>query len=328
MKTLEEVGETELITRIRRWLPSRPDVVVGVGDDCAVVRGQAEQGEDWLLTSDPVIEGTHFEPGTDPAAIGHKAIGRILSDVAAMGGEPRWALIDIAAPGHMAATALNKLYEGAADLAHAHGLAIVGGDMAEAPALQVHVFAVGAVPRDQAVLRSGASPGDGVYVTGALGGAQRSGRHLSFDPRVREGTFLRAWASAMIDLSDGLAADLRHLIHMSGTGATLDLPEIPVNAAAAEAGDEQAAMAHVLGDGEDFELLFTVPAAREAAFTAAWPAIGDLPCSRIGVLDRKFGSVRCRDRDGGITTLEEEGFSHWHRDPHGTRPTTTRSGHT
>ena len=158
--------------------------------------------------------------------------------------------------------------------------AIIGGDTTESDRLEVHVFAAGTVPHGKARLRSGARPGDCLFVTGLLGGS-RHGRHLSFEPRVREGQWLRDWATAMIDLSDGLATDLRHLATASGTGAELDAAAIPV-APAAGAGID-AALAHALGDGEDFELLFTVTADHAPLVASRWAeAWPDLRLSRIG----------------------------------------------
>jgi thiamine-monophosphate kinase len=265
-------------------------VVAGIGDDCAVVRAGHGARFDWLLKSDPVIEGVHFTPQAKPEAVGHKAIGRVLSDLAAMGGEPLWILIDLVAPAGTPVSRLERIYRGAARLARRHGVAIVGGDTARGPTLELHVFAVGRVPRGQAVLRSGAKPGNVIYVTGSLGGSL-AGRHLAFEPRLREGQWLmkKRWVTAMMDVSDGLAADVPRLVAASRVGAALEAGHIPVSAAARRAGQGLTTLEHALGDGEDFELLFTVKAGEAAAFEKAWRAQFKLRCTRIGFVTRKAG---------------------------------------
>ncbi len=128
MQRLKDIGELAAIERLARHLPMRPDVLTGIGDDCAVVRAGGNSKHDWLLTSDPVVEGIHFTHDTDPKAVGHKAIGRVLSDIAAMGGEPCWALMDFVAPSDTTVATLDGIYEGIAGLAEKFGMSVVGGD--------------------------------------------------------------------------------------------------------------------------------------------------------------------------------------------------------
>ncbi|MBN1672941.1 MAG: thiamine-phosphate kinase [Kiritimatiellae bacterium] len=310
-QTLGQLGERAVIARLTRLLSNTQDVRVGPGDDCAVVRSPTA-GDDLLLTSDPVIEGAHFLPGTAPEAIGHKAIGRVLSDIAAMGGEPQWALVDVVAPRKTAVAKLEKIYAGMLALARTHGLALVGGDTSEGECLALHAFGVGRVAEGRAILRSGAEPGDAVYVTGALGGSGR-GRHLSFEPRVREGAWLgkRGWAKAMIDVSDGLATDLAHLCAMSRTGAVILEDRIPIAPAARDMEDGRSAVAHALGDGEDFELLFAVEPDGQPAFEAAWRAAFELPCTFIGALTEQRGILECVDAAGNRRTVSSTGFEHF-----------------
>ena len=189
-------------------------------------------------------------------------------------------------------------------------MAIVGGDTARGPTLELHVFAVGRVPRGQAVLRSGAKPGDVIYVTGSLGGSL-AGRHLAFEPRLREGQWLlgKHWATAMMDVSDGLAADLPRLVAASGVGAVLAAECIPVSGAARRAGKGLTALEHALGDGEDFELLFTVKAARAAAFEKAWKAKFTLRCTRIGLITRTAGVSLAAA--GKVRPLTHQGYDHF-----------------
>lgn len=311
MNTLGDIGELAAIERIRHRLPVRGDVIAGAGDDCAVLRPSAGSPVELVMTSDPVIEGVHFAPGTPAEQVGHKIAGRLLSDIAAMGGDPLWALLDVVAPATAPADTMDRLYDGILALAARHGLAIVGGDTAAGPALEVHGFAVGSVPAGGAILRSGAKPGDRIYVTGKLGGSIL-GRHLAFEPRVPQGRWLRGVATSMIDVSDGLASDLRHLVQMSGTGAELDLGNLPVSdAIAGRAG----AVDHALFDGEDFELLFTAPAAAEAAWTSRWREAFPLCCTRIGTMTGEAGVIRCRRPDGAVSVLERGGFQHFKGSP-------------
>lgn len=310
MKTLGDVGELEAIRRICARLPARGDILAGAGDDCAVVRAAPDAPVDLVLTSDPVIERVHFLPDTPPEQVGHKAIGRLLSDIAAMGGDPLWALVDVAAPPSTPVEHIERLYDGALAIANRHGLAIVGGDMATAGALEIHAFAAGSVPAGQAILRSGARPGDLIYVTGALGGSLR-GRHLAFEPRVPQGRWLRGLATALIDVSDGLATDLRHLTDMSRTGAELQLDRIPISADARDCGGPRTPLEHALFDGEDFELLFTLPAERSAEMERRWKREFDLPCRRIGAMTGDAGRIECVTAGGKRTPLEGAGFEHF-----------------
>ena len=312
MDTLGTIGELSAISRVIRTLPGRDDVVVGPGDDCAVVRVANGMQEDLVFTSDPVVAGIHFDADADPKAVGHKAVGRSLSDIAAMGGVPRWALVDIVAPKSTPIAAVDALYAGMVAIASTHGLAIVGGDMAEGPCLEVHVFAVGSVPSGRALLRSTAGHGDILFVTGSLGGSRR-GRHLCVEPRLAEGIWLRDWASAMIDLSDGLASDLYHVTDMSGVGCDLNMDRIPIAAAACQMDDDLTPVEHALYDGEDFELLFTVPLARRDAFIAAWHGQFDVPCTEIGLMTEDAGLVRCvhSDAEGVAMRLDRKGYSHF-----------------
>ncbi len=310
METLQQVGELRIIERISRRLPVRSDVVVSAGDDCAVVRMRAGSDEDLVLTSDPVVEGVHFDAGVDDFQIGHKVAGRSLSDIAAMGGEPLWGLVDIVAPGHMDAARIDAIYAGVMDVAQRHGLAIVGGDVAEGNDVQIHLFAVGKTPRDRAILRSGAKPGDQLFVTGALGGS-RTGGHHRFEPRVSEGMWLREYATAMIDVSDGLLTEVRHLLKASHVGAEIHVGCVPISAAAREMDDEDSPLRHALQDGEDFELLFTVPSNLAVKMLDAWRTSFDIPCTQIGMMTSEDGVMRATG-DGSDDVQEQmRGFEHF-----------------
>ncbi len=311
MKTLKQLGEREVIRRLARVLRTRPDVRTGIGDDVAVVQIEGSS-YDLLLTTDAVIETRHFLSDTPAWKIGHKAIGRVLSDLASMGGEPLWTLIDLVAPPNLAMDRLEKIYRGADRLAEKYGLAIIGGDTCSGDQLALHVFAVGRVPAGSAILRSGARRGDLIYVTGTLGGSL-AGKHLTFEPRLEEGLWLREarWANAMIDLSDGLATDLRHILDMSGMGAEIEAEAIPISREARAARTKRTPLEHALFDGEDFELLFTVSANKQKAFESSWQDSFKLPCTNIGVITGRRRQVVLRAADGIRHPLPDRGFEHF-----------------
>ena len=311
MKT-QKIGEDALIRRLARLAPGRADVVAGIGDDCAVVRTGNRDPFDLLLKSDPVIEGVHFTAEAPAMAVGHKALGRVLSDLAAMGGEPLWFLVDLVTPPAVPVARIEGIYRGLARLARRYGVALVGGDTSQGKTLELHVFAVGRVARGKAVLRSGAKVGDVLYVTGALGGSGQ-GRHLRFEPRVVEGKWLAAqgWATAMMDISDGLATDLRRMTAASGTGAVLESARIPIAPAARrETTRGRPPLDHALCDGEDFELLFTVPARKSDDFEATWRRTFRLRCTRIGVMTGKSGQLDM-EADGVCRRLKMHGYEHF-----------------
>ena len=308
--TLQELGERGLIARLRPRLPSRPDVLVGAGDDCALV-APPRPGEDLVLKSDPILEGRHFLPGTDPRRIGRKALGRVFSDFASMGAEPRWALADLVAPAALPVAAAEGVMAGFAERAREFGAAVVGGDTSRGDLLELHVFAAGAAPHGRAMLRSAARPGDALFVTGRLGRSFESGRHLDFTPRVREGAWLRERGPrACIDVSDGLASELWHLAEESGAHLFLDAAAVPFSETCAAMPDP---LAHALGDGEDFELLFTVPpgdAAFADDFRRAFP---DVPCTRVGAVlaARAGGLVTIGTDPATARELPRGGFDHF-----------------
>jgi thiamine-monophosphate kinase len=310
---LHNAGELNAIQRLTARLKTSDDVVAGIGDDAAVVR--ADHRHDWVLTSDPLIQDIHFRLDVPGKQIGHKAVGRVLSDLAAMGARPLWLLIDLVAPANTPLPVLEEVYDGASTLAEQFGALIVGGDLAEGPVLELHVFGLGQVTRNRATLRSGASPGDGIFVTGSLGGS-RAGHHLTFVPRVAEGQWLQSgqWAAAMIDISDGLASDLRHVLTMSRCGAELDADAIPLSDAAKQHGGN--ALEHALCDGEDFELLFTVPENRCNDFEKAWHQQFPLACTRIGrIIADKQPQLYIGSSSQGRRLLAEQGFQHFHHAP-------------
>ena len=304
VRSLADIGERGLIARMRGAMPSRADVLVGAGDDCALVAWT--DAEDLVLKSDPVREGHHFLPDADPRLVGRKALARVLSDFASMGAEPRWALADLVAPADAPLARIDGVFEGFAALAREHGVALVGGDTSCGEALELHVFCAGAVPHGRALLRSGARPGDLLFATGPLGDSFATGHHLAFEPRLAAGRRLReAGAHACIDVSDGLASELWHLARESGMHLHVDLSAIPLSPTLAGRAD---AVAHALGDGEDFELLFAAPAPVDPGPGARpWPpAFGRVAGPARG------GAVTFSATPGGAARpLPERGFDHF-----------------
>ena len=361
---LSQIGELSLLKKLCCKLPLRKDVVIGAGDDCAVVRIAGDKNYDYLLKSDGVVEGVHFKSNTKPELIGHKALGRVLSDIAAMGGEPLWALINLVAPSKTPVKRIEKVYAGMNVLAKRFNLSIVGGDVSSGHELQLHVFGVGRVKKGKSMLRSGAKAGDAIFVTGALGGSI-AGKHLSFMPRLCEGQWLlrKNFATAMIDISDGLLRDLGHIISADGVGARLMLDRIPMSAAARRcscvigrltvvrplrppttlrvamrAGGRvfpqadpsrrsatatssadhlyvrrKSVLGHALADGEDYELLFTVPERKIKSFVKAWQRNFKLACTQIGWITARKGDLEGIDSGGKVIELNEAGFEHFRK---------------
>lgn len=308
------MNEFELIENLTADLPAGEDVIVGPGDDCAVLDVQGEH--QLLLKTDAVVEGAHFERETDARLVGRKALSRCLSDVAAMGGSPAHAVVTLGLPDGFDPGYLNGVYAGLREVADKYGVSIVGGETTNnGDRLLINIGMTGKVPVGKAVLRSGAKVGDAIFVSGELGGSLE-GHHLEFEPRLNESAWLTARfdVHSMIDLSDGLAGDLRHIARASQVGAELLESAIPVSRAAkVRARDrisDKPPLLAALTDGEDFELLFTVSAVDAVAILDGWKsAFPDVPLSCIGKIV-EGDQLRIKDRSG-IRELTVEGFTHF-----------------
>lgn len=274
-------GEDALVVRLQRALRRRGrGVVAGIGDDCAAVQGPGR--ELLLLKTDCVVEGRHFAPRDPAEDVGWKAACRAVSDVAACGGTPRHALVTCVVRPRQATQWLDRLYRGLSKAGRAFAFDVVGGELArtDGPAV-ISVAMTGTVPRGEFVRRSGGRPGDVLFVTGVLGASLSSGWHLRFRPRLAEARWLTSnfRPRAMMDLSDGLAADLPRLARASGAGFVIDPARVPRR--------RGATVGQALADGEDFELLFAVGAREanrlESAWKKRWPK---LRLTRIGRLAR------------------------------------------
>lgn len=310
-KTLSSIGEIRLTEKIMALLPGKSaTIVVPPGDDSAAVR-ITDDGQDVLLTSDPVISGIHFDPKTEPGLIGRKAAGRVISDIAAMGGAPAWLLLNIAAPEHTDPSVITGIVKSAQALAAEFEASVVGGDVAKAPVLSVNAFCAGLVPSGKSVTRAGASAGDLVFVTGTIGGS-RDGRHLSFQPRVREGIWLRrnSFPSAMIDITDGLATDLRHIMSASRAGAELMQSGLPLSDNIRDLPEEHA-VNRALTEGEDFELLFTVHPSLSDQLQREWKKVFKTRLSLIGHMNSSKGILSYIDKHGDSGIISSKGFDHF-----------------
>lgn len=310
------MNELELIRNLIPLLPTNSAVVTGAGDDCAVV-DVGLPDKHLLFKTDAVVEGVHFTPDVAGPAIGHKALGRCLSDVAAMGGNPLCALVTIGLPRGFDFGRVRSIYEGMANLARRHDVAIVGGETTTSPErVFISVAVLGTVSKSACILRSGAQPGDAIFVSGTLGGSL-AGKHLTFEPRLPQGQWLaaRGTVHAMIDLSDGLATDLRHLLDASRVGAELLAEAIPVSDVARKRAKQTsdtklAPLTAALTEGEDFELLFTVLPSDAVPLLDAWKAeFPELKLSCIGKITAEHG-LRLRDRQG-TRPFEEHGYIHF-----------------
>lgn len=321
-------GEFELIARFfTRPVPAgRSDIALAVGDDCALLQPAA--GEQWAVSTDTLVEGTHFLPSVEPSALGHKALAVNLSDLAACGAAPRGFLLALALP-RVDEAWLQSFSAGLLALADAHACVLAGGDTTRSPhGVVVTITVFGAVPAGQALLRSGARPDDDLWVSGTLGDAAfglalRRGEVESTapgaadalmrlerpQPRVVLGQALRGVASAAIDVSDGLLGDLGHILERSGVGARVEWSRVPRSPALRAHPDDERGWA--LAGGDDYELLFTAPAARRAAVERA-AAMAGAAVSRIGVITAT-GRLELVDDDGRAMDTAARAFDHFRR---------------
>jgi thiamine-monophosphate kinase len=321
------LGEFELIRRYfqRDNAPRQPAVALGIGDDCALL--QTTPGTQLAVSSDMLVEGRHFFPDVDPEALGHKALAVNLSDLAACGARPLAFTLALSLPRADEAW-LKGFASGLFTLADAHGCTLMGGDTTRGP-LNLCITVFGEVPAGQALLRSGARPGDELWVSGTLGDARlalealQGQRPLPPDvlhaarqrlerptPRVALGLALRGLATAALDLSDGLAGDLGHLLASSGCGARLEADVLDgLLAARAAVPDPQERLALVLGGGDDYELLFSASAAQHDAVRVAGQRCG-VALTRIGRLENAPG-LRLVDAQGHPLPSRYASFDHF-----------------
>ncbi|MEO8615012.1 MAG: thiamine-phosphate kinase, partial [Luteolibacter sp.] len=279
MITLREIGEDALIERLIELVPRDSSAAAGPGDDCAVIDPGPHSQTLQLLKTDALVANVHYLPDSLPRAVGWKSVARVISDFGAMGGHPERFLITLALPPETPVAWVEDLYRGIGDCLEKFGGVLAGGETSSVPSgssAVISVAATGSVRREQLVLRSTATPGDFLLVTGKLGGSIH-GKHLDFTPRVDEAAWLVSHfkPTAMMDLSDGLAKDLPRMAAASGCGFMIDQTALPIT--------QGCTAAQAIGDGEDFELLFAMEAERVAELFASWP-FPYLPLTVIGHL--------------------------------------------
>ena len=298
---------------IRRYFARpAPGAVLGVGDDAALIAPRA--GMELAISTDLLIEGRHFRAGADARKLGHKALAVNLSDMAAMGATPRWATLALALPAADEAW-LAAFAEGFYALAGRFDVDLVGGDTTRGP-LAIDVTILGEVPAGRALRRSGAAPGDDVWVSGELGGAAYALKHPGAEaaakrldepePRIELGTKLLGVANAAIDVSDGFAQDLGHILEASGVGAVVELELLPF---APDLKKEKKKHRMILAGGDDYELVFTADKKRRESLAALSKQLG-LALTRVGSIEKGNPSLSVIDRNRKPVRVEP-GFDHF-----------------
>lgn len=302
-----------------------PSAVLGVGDDCALLRPRL--GMLLAVSTDMLLAGRHFFPDADPEKLGHKALAVNLSDLAAMGADPRWAVLAIALP-HADEKWISAFADGFFRLAGRWEVELVGGDTTRG-ALTIAITVLGEVPPDLALRRDAAVAGDDIWISGTTGEAALALAHLEGrvqlegeereaclarlhapEPRIELGGRLRGIAHAAIDVSDGLLADLGHILEVSGVGADLRWESLPRSAAIAACRDLALANDCLLAGGDDYELVFTAPPSRRGEIEALAKELG-LPLTRIGVITAGRPEVMVRDAHGNAVSASRRGFDHF-----------------
>ena len=315
-------SEFDLIARF--FTRPAANAVLGVGDDAALLA--PSPGSELVVSTDMLVAERHFFADTDPCDLGHKTLAVNLSDLAAMGAIPRWATLALALPKADEAW-LAEFSRGFFELAERFGVSLVGGDTTRGP-LNICVTILGEAPAGRALRRSGARVNDGIWVTGDLGAAALAVAHLSGrvhlnaddaalcqerlhrpEPRVVLGNMLCCVAHAAIDVSDGLLADLGHLLEASGVGAEIEFDRLPVHPVLAAKRHDPLVQQCLLAGGDDYELCFTAPPERERAILAAAQA-ADVPVCRIGRITGEPGTV-VLDGEGREMAIGETGFDHF-----------------
>jgi thiamine-monophosphate kinase len=302
---IKDIGEIALIDRLKKVFRLDSSVIKGIGDDTAVVRWP--KGKYMLLTCDMLIEDIHFKLGkATPFEIGWKALACSISDIAAMGGVPRYGLISIALNPNLPVCFFDGLYKGLKAIADKFNVNIVGGDANKSDKLIIDIALTGEAEKNNLVTRSGAKIGDVIFVTGTLGGSIK-GRHLKFMPRVRESKQLvrNFRINSMIDISDGLVLDLNRILEASGVGACIYESTIPVS-------KDAKSLRGALYDGEDYELLFTMNV-KEARrfFNGTFTDKIKTPVTLIGEIVGKKNGFRIIDNEGRKENLNIKGYTHF-----------------
>lgn len=298
-KMLSRLGEFGLIAHMAKSFKADKSVIRGIGDDAAVIAYTKEKY--LLLTTDMLIEGVHFRrKGTTFAQIGRKSLAVNISDIAAMGGVPKYAVVSVGLPQTLHLRAVEEIVRGINTLAKEYAINIVGGDTVRSNKIVLSISLIGEVKKEDLTLRSGAKAGDLIFVTGSLGGSRRL-KQFNFIPRIKEAAEIikRFKPTALIDISDGLVSDLQRIAEQSKVGAIIFEDLIPVSAGAS--------LASALYEGEDFELLFTIP----LQFARRFYKKRKFPITCIGkIVERKSGLTIINKR-AKVSSLRPKGFQHF-----------------
>ena len=301
---LKNLGEIKLIKSFAKTMRLDRSVVNGSGDDAAVIKWTRDKY--LLLTCDMVIEDVHFRlPEASPFDIGWKSMARNISDIAAMGGEPRYALVSVAIDPEKSTRFAGELVKGMNAAASRFNVNIVGGDMARSKSLMIDISLAGEVEKRNLVLRGGAKPGDIILVTGSIGGSGK-GKHLNFIPRVKESREIvnRFKLNSMIDISDGLVMDLWRILDASKTGATLYQNAIPLS-------QDAGSFKKAISEGEDFELLFTMSTGEAKRFFKTYLGKMKTPVTMIGEITEKNNGYKLVNGEGRVEKLGPIGYAHF-----------------
>ncbi|MHC4873010.1 MAG: thiamine-phosphate kinase [Planctomycetota bacterium] len=304
------MNELELISWLKKNLKQGEGVIKGPGDDCAIL--DVSNYQNIAVTTDTLLEGTHFSKDEDGFAVGRKTVAVNLSDMAAMGCKPLWAVTGLGLKRDSKDKWLDDFASGLIACTEEYSVSLVGGDFTKGDGPTSITLTVIGIPfAEKAVYRSGAEDGDLIVATGTLGGSIK-GKHLSFTPRVAESEWLctNAKPNAMMDISDGLALDLRRLCSDSAKGAVVEEAEVPVSADASElsSNDIEKAFTHALSDGEDFELLFTVSEDKWVYIKENWPF--DCKISAVGRITSADKEIKILKNDGTKYLMPKGGYIH------------------
>lgn len=296
---INQLGEFGLIERFKRLIKTDSSVIKGPGDDCAVLKLDKDRYQ--LLTSDMLVEDVDFTLKDSPYLIGRKSVAVSISDIASCSGQPRYCVISLGLPKNMPVVFVDKLFKGMLDIAKRYKVNIVGGDLSRSHKVVIDVSMLGVVEKKYLTLRSRACPGDIIFVSGELGGSIK-GKHLKFNPRLKEARYLARnfKVNAMIDISDGLAQDLRHILEQSDCGAVIYEDLIPFS-------KEAESLFDALNNGEDFELLFTLPR-REAKKLLK---IKRVKFKAIGEIMKKNYGFKLIDKNKLQVDIQPKGFRHF-----------------
>jgi thiamine-monophosphate kinase len=303
MKTLHNIGEFGLIERIAKSVRTDASVIKGIGDDCAVLKYTKDKY--LLFTTDMLIEDVHFtRKEATFFQIGYKAMAVNLSDIAAMGGIPKSAVVSGGLPCNLKLNQADEIQQGINFAAKKFGVNIVGGDTNRSDKIILSVALLGEIEKKNLVLRSTARSGDLIFVTGSLGGSRKK-KQFSFIPRIKEARLLvkECKPSAMIDLSDGLASDLERICQASKVGALIYPDLIPLSV-------DAKGISSALYDGEDFELLFTLPISKAKTINHLF-ARANFPISCIGQIKPRGSEIKIVNKKGQVRKLEKKHFRHF-----------------